>query len=381
MNPVEERDRLLAEVAELEEQFRGIGRLAETRAWAQERISESPRTKPGQEGTTGVASDQQAQNAAAEAKRLPLTRSRPASLDEMVGQEDLRRQLSIVIGGARLRGMPTPHVLLSGPPGFGKTSLAGIVAAEMGAPMVATSGLALGEPGDLVGVLTKIAPGSVVFVDEIHAAARTVLEMLYTALEDGTLPVVMGSGRDASAQTVRLPTFTLVGATTRPGLLTAPFRARFGFQAEVSRYTVDELSEIVARAWKRADVLFGESEPMEVARRCKGVPRLALHLADRTLDFAAVADMAGVPTGTAALALDAFGIDERGLTRQDWAVIRLLVGAAKPIGADAICSALDMDKPTLVDQIEPPLVQAGLIARIRTGRMATEAAFELLSNT
>lgn len=310
---------------------------------------------------------------------VPLVSARPLQMEDMVGQEELREQLRIVIAGARLRGMPVPHVLLSGPAGHGKSTLSAIIAGEVGGELVKATGVMLRKPTDLAAVVLKLKPNAVLFIDEVHRMPLPVAEALYECLEDGKLTVVQGSGADAETLTHDLPPFTCVGATTNPGMLSTPFRERFGFHGEVTSYKVDELAEIVRRAWKRLSIPFAEGEPHEVAKRCKRVPRLALHLADRVLDYVAVKGDMAVKGGMVDEALGAFGIDERGLTRRDWQILEVLCTRFRDrtVGLSALAQAIDMDPQTLADQYEPPLVHAGLIARTKTGRMATADAHAL----
>jgi Holliday junction DNA helicase RuvB len=304
---------------------------------------------------------------------------RPKDISEMVGQVELRTQLGIVIEGSKVRGTRVPHCLLKGPAGHGKTTLAGIIANEVGGALMQATGIMLRKPQDLTGLLVKMAPNTVLFIDEIHRLPLPVMEALYEALEDNALSVMVGSGGDAQTITHRLPSWVCVGATTNPGLLSVPFRERFGFQGTVESYSVEELAEIVARAWTRAQVTYGEGETHEVASRCKGVPRLALHLAERVLDYCACQGAETVDDGAVAVALAAFGIDEQGLDRTDWRILDCLVNrfGGRTVGLEALAQALDMDRKTLEDEYEPPLVRAGLIQRTKSGRMALPAAHEL----
>ena len=309
-----------------------------------------------------------------------LTSDRPQHMDEMVGQTALLAQLQIIAAGSRLRGTKLPHVLLDGPPGFGKTTLAGVIANEMHGKLYKTSGMALQKPEDLVGIMCRLEPNCVVFIDEVHALPRAVMESLYEALEDGQISTLLGSGRSTQTYVQKLPPFCCVAATTRPGALTVPFRDRFGYKATLEPYTLEELAMIVGRAWSRLGVNFEISECREVARRAKGIPRLALHLAERVLDVVAVEGMGDVPEGTAARALTMFGIDERGLDRLDWRILDVLVNkyAGRPVGIAALAQAVDAERSTLEDQHEGPLIRAGLIQRTPSGRMATIDAHRLL---
>jgi Holliday junction DNA helicase RuvB len=316
-----------------------------------------------------------------EAGEAPVvTSERPQDFDGVIGQEELKRQLQLIVAGAAIRGTRAPHVLLCGPPGCGKTTLAGVLASEIGSQLHTTTGMMLKRPEDLTGLLLRLGEGDVLFIDEIHRVATEVCETLYQALEDGCLSVLLGNGRESQLATHALPTFTCVGATTRPGLLPAPFRARFGFIGQVEKYSEEDIATIVSNRWTKFEVPFADNEPLEVARRSKGTPRVAIHLADRTLDFMSVEGVPGVSPGLSGRALLAFGIDEHGLDRQDWALLDALVNgfSGRAVGCDALACALDVDKVTLTDQIEPPLVQQGLMARTRAGRVATPEGHALV---
>ena len=310
---------------------------------------------------------------------IPLNPNRPRTLDDMVGQTELLTQLRIVINGSLLRDKPMPNCLISGPPGYGKTTLAQVIAEEMDAKLITTSGIVMRKPQDLAGLLVKMEPNSVFFCDEIHALPTAVMEMLYEALEDNKVSLLVGSGSDTTTQTFALPRWICVGATTRPGLLTKPFRDRFGFTGVMDTYTTEDLATIVDRAWKRSDTEFHEGEPLEVAKRCKGVPRLALHLSERVLDYAAVRGNETICQGLTDVALATFGVDENGLDRTDWKILDALVNrfGGRTVGIDALAQFLDLDKKTLTDQYEGPLVQSGLMHRTASGRMATPEAYAL----
>ena len=314
-------------------------------------------------------------------KAPPGLRDRPQGLDEMVGQKNLVRQLRMICAGSMLRGTTVPHILLTGPAGHGKSSLGGIIANELEATMVETTGMTLKRPQDLIGMLVKMQGTTVFFIDEVHALPKAVMECLYEAMEDGKISAIAGSGADAVAHVHNLPPFICVGATTRPGLLTTPFRQRFGFAGTVDPYTIEELSEIVGRAWTRVGMKHTKGESEQVAKRCKGVPRIALHLAERVQDFCAVHDDGSrIPKGRAAEALRFFNIDERGLDRDDYRILSALTGqfAGRTVGLDVLAQALDMDAKTISEQHEPYLSQQGFISRTKTGRMALPAAYELL---
>lgn len=310
----------------------------------------------------------------------PSIKDRPKTLDDMVGQKDLIGQLRMVCAGSVLRGTAMPHCLISGPAGFGKTTIAQIIAQEVMVKMIPTTGMMLRKPQDLVGLLIKIDEPAVLFIDEIHAMSTACQEQLYTALEDGTVDVLSGGGMDASTTTHEIKNLIVVGATTRPGLITIPMRDRFGFQAAMAPYSEDELAQIVSKAWERVGMAFDETEPGEVAKRCKGVPRRALHLSERVLDFVAVQESEKVAEGMAANALAVFGINGIGLDETDFKILVALTGqyAGRTVGMDSLAQALDMDARTLADQHEPYLLRSGLIVRAKSGRMATDLAYEIV---
>jgi Holliday junction DNA helicase RuvB len=305
-------------------------------------------------------------------------KDRPTNLGEIVGQEALVNQLRMVVAGAQIRGTRVPHALLVGPSGHGKTSLASVIAGEIGAELVMTTGVMLKKPADLVGLLVKAAATPhLVFIDEVHALPRPVMETLYTVMEDGRVDVLAGSGMETVAYSIDLPNLTICGATTRPGLLTEPMRQRFGFIGEVSSYSDLELAEIVRRSWAREGVEYAEGEPLQVASRAKSVPRRALALGERVLDYAAVMGSA-VTEGTTDRALSAFGIDSLGLDSVDHAYLQCLVSAGRTLGLDSVAASLNVDPRTLSDDHEPHLIRAGYLARCKSGRLALPAAYDLV---
>ncbi|MFO8075795.1 MAG: Holliday junction branch migration DNA helicase RuvB [Actinomycetota bacterium] len=305
---------------------------------------------------------------------------RPRRLADFLGQARVKEQLALVLDGARGRGAPADHLLFSGPPGLGKTSLAGIVAAEMDTDLRTTSGPALERPGDLAAILTNLEEGDVLFVDEIHRLPRAVEEILYPAMEDQAIDIVVGKGPGARAIRLTLPPFTLVGATTRTGLVTGPLRDRFGFAARLDFYAPADLVGIIARSAALLEVELAGDGAEEVARRSRGTPRIANRLLKRVRDFAEVrAD--GVVTGEVArAALELFDVDARGLDKLDRAVIAALCEAfgGGPVGLSTLAVAVGEEADTVEDVVEPYLIQEGLLARTPRGRVATEGTWRHL---
>ena len=308
---------------------------------------------------------------------------RPKTLAEFVGQERVKEQLSLLIDGARARGEPVDHLLFSGPPGLGKTTLASIVAAEMGAGFQPTSGPALDRPSDLAAILTNLEDGDVLFVDEVHRMPRPVEEVLYPALEDFVLDVVLGKGPTARSIRLDLPRFTLVAATTRPGRITLPLRERFGFSPRLDYYAQDELATIALRS---AGILGVRTDPEgaeEIARRSRGTPRVANRLLRRVRDFAQVRHDGAITGDIARLGLELFEVDELGLDRLDIAVLRAVVDrfGGGPVGLTTLSASVGEETDTVEDVVEPYLLQLGFLQRTPRGRVATERAHRHLGVT
>lgn len=312
---------------------------------------------------------------------LDVERSlRPQRLDDYCGQDHIKQSLKILIEAAQSRGESLDHVIFSGPPGLGKTTLAAVVANEMGAQIKTTSGPAIARTGDLAAILTNLQPGDVLFIDEIHRLNRQVEEILYPAMEDFSLDIVIGKGPAARSIRLDIPRFTLVGATTRSGMLTGPLRDRFGISFRLDYYGIEDLADIVCRSAAILGVEIDRESAKEVASRSRGTPRLANRLLKRVRDYAQVRGGGGIDLGIAREAMAFFEIDELGL---DWMDIRILEMLCKTfrgraVGLSTLASATGEDANTLEDVYEPYLLQCGLIVRTPQGRLATPAAFEHL---
>ena len=310
---------------------------------------------------------------------LAIDRSlRPKLLDDYLGQQKVKDSLSILIEAAQARGEAPDHILFSGPPGLGKTTLATVVANELHSNIKTTSGPAIARTGDLAAILTNLEEGDVLFIDEIHRMNRMVEEVLYPALEDFALDIVVGKGPAARSIRLDLPRFTLIGATTRTGLLTGPLRDRFGVSFRLQYYSPEELSLIVTRSAHILDVEVDEEGALEIARRSRGTPRLANRLLKRVRDWAQVRGDGVITEDIAAQALEFFEVDSLGLDAMDNRILELLAVqfSGRPIGLTTLASALSEDADTIEDVYEPYLMQQGLMIRTPKGRQATARAYE-----
>ncbi|MEY2957791.1 MAG: Holliday junction ATP-dependent helicase RuvB [Actinomycetota bacterium] len=305
---------------------------------------------------------------------------RPRALAEFVGQRELKEHLSIVLEAARRRGQSVDHVLFAGPPGLGKTTLAGIVATEMGSHLHVTSGPALERAGDLAAILTKLEDGDVLFVDEIHRLSRAVEEILYPAMEDFQLDIVVGKGPAASSIRLTMPPFTLVGATTRTGMITGPLRDRFGLVARLDYYDADELRQIVTRAAGILEVAIDGDGAWEIARRSRGTPRIANRLLRRVRDYAEVRHDGAITSDVARDGLALFGVDDLGLDKIDRAILTAMCEQFNggPVGLSTVAISVGEQPETVEDVYEPFLIQQGMIARTPRGRVAMSAAYRHL---
>ena len=305
---------------------------------------------------------------------------RPTALAEFIGQGRLRENLRVFVDAARSRGEALDHVLFHGPPGLGKTTLAQIVAREMGVGFRATSGPVIARAGDLAAILTNLQPRDVLFIDEIHRLSPAVEEILYPAMEDFQLDLIIGEGPAARSVRIDLPVFTLIGATTRSGLITTPLRERFGIPLRLLFYDTDELKLIVARGARVLDLTLTDDGAREIARRARGTPRVAGRLLRRVRDFAAVAEIAAVDTAAADAALRRLEVDERGLDAMDRRYLSIIAEnyGGGPVGADTLAAALSEQRDVIEEVIEPYLIQEGLLQRTPRGRVLTRSGYAYL---
>ncbi|MGO4384947.1 Holliday junction branch migration DNA helicase RuvB [Specibacter sp. RAF43] len=305
---------------------------------------------------------------------------RPKNLDDFVGQERVRKQLALVLAASKIRGRSADHVLMSGPPGLGKTTLAMIIAAEMNAPLRISSGPAIQHAGDLAAILSSLSEGEVLFLDEIHRMSRPAEEMLYMAMEDFRVDIIVGKGAGATAIPLELPPFTLVGATTRAGLLPGPLRDRFGFTGHLEFYSVEELELVLRRSAGMLDLKLTSAGFSEIAGRSRGTPRISNRLLRRVRDWALVHGIETIDARTASAALDMYEVDARGLDRLDRAVLEALVSKFNggPVGLSTLAIAVGEEPETVETVAEPFLVREGLLGRTPRGRIAMPAAWEHL---
>lgn len=305
---------------------------------------------------------------------------RPQSLNEYIGQDKVKENMAVYIEAAKRRGDVLDHVLLYGPPGLGKTTLSAIIAREMGVNLRVTTGPAIEKPGDLAALLTNLQTGDVLFIDEIHRLSRSVEEILYPALEDHAIDIIMGKGPSARSLRIDLNPFTLVGATTRAGQLSSPLRDRFGVIQRLELYTPDQLTDIVRRSSMILEIPCSLDGAMEIARRARGTPRIANRLLKRVRDFADVMGNGEITKEIAMIALDRLEIDDLGLDSNDRRMLEMIIKgySGGPVGLETLASALGEETVTLEDVCEPYLMQLGFLARTPRGRCATDLAYEHL---
>ncbi|WP_394937761.1 Holliday junction branch migration DNA helicase RuvB [Psychromicrobium sp. YIM B11713] len=335
---------------------------------AEEDLSAGSRPEPGR---TLISADGEPDERVIEAAL------RPKNLDDFVGQKRVRKQLSLVLEASRMRASSADHVLLSGPPGLGKTTLAMIIAAEMNAPLRISSGPAIQHAGDLAAILSSLTEGEVLFLDEIHRMSRPAEEMLYMAMEDFRVDIVVGKGAGATAIPLELPPFTLVGATTRAGLLPGPLRDRFGFTGHLEFYSVEELELVLRRSAGLLDLKLSSAGFAEIAGRSRGTPRIANRLLRRVRDWALVHGLERIEASSASAALEMYEIDAKGLDRLDRSVLQALIGKFNggPVGLSTLAIAVGEEMETVETVAEPFLVREGLLGRTPRGRIAMPAAW------
>lgn len=302
---------------------------------------------------------------------------RPTKWEEYIGQEKIKKNLQVFITASKKRYEPLDHILFFGPPGLGKTTLANLIALQMGSTIKTTAAPMIEKSGDLAALLTNVEEGDILFIDEIHRMSAAIEEILYPAMEDFRLDIIIGSGPAAQSVKIDLPRFTLIGATTRAGMLSNPLRERFGMHFRMQFYTPQELALIVAQAANKLDTTISKEAAIEIARRSRGTPRIALRLLKRVRDFAQVANLATIEFDIASYGLDELGIDELGFDEQDMRLLELLMSAKnRPLGLSTIAAALSEDEGTIEDVVEPYLIANGYIERTARGRIATPKTYE-----
>ena len=303
---------------------------------------------------------------------------RPRKLDEYVGQSKAKDNLKVFIEAAKMRNEPLDHVLLYGPPGLGKTTLASIIANEMGVSIRVTSGPAIERPGDLAAIISNLNENDILFIDEIHRLSRSVEEILYPAMEDFVIDIVYGKGVSAKTVRVALPKFTLIGATTRAGLLSAPLRDRFGYISRLEMYTTEELTEIIKRSANILDVILEDEGATEIAKRSRGTPRIANRLLKRVRDFAQIKANSIITKQVADDALNSMEVDKLGLDTMDRRMLDAIIHSfgGGPVGLETISASIGEESNTIEDVCEPYLLQLGFISRTPRGRVATKLAYD-----
>jgi Holliday junction DNA helicase RuvB len=301
---------------------------------------------------------------------------RPSSWDEYIGQEQIKKNLKVFIEASKKRDEALDHILFFGPPGLGKTTIANLIAIEMNAQIKTTAAPMIEKSGDLAAILTNIEKGDILFIDEIHRMSPAIEEILYSAMEDFRLDIIIGSGPAAQTVKIDLPRFTLIGATTRAGMLSHPLRERFGMHFRMQFYSPEELSEIIKRASIKLNKIILDDASLEIAKRSRGTPRLALRLLRRVRDFAEVANLDKIDLETTKYGLDQLGVNELGFDEEDIRLLELLISAkGRPMGLGTIAAALSEDEGTIEDVLEPYLLANGYIQRTARGRVATEKSY------